>query len=70
MVLLAGGLDALQKVAIIAAVPFAVIMIAMCFSLYVGLSREEASEQATGGADDLRERRTEGSGTSPATNPE
>ena len=68
VVLLAGGLDALQKVAIIAAVPFAFIMIAMCFSLYVGLLREEASEQAAGGADDLRERRTEGSGTSPATN--
>ncbi len=70
VVLLAGGLDALQKVAIIAAIPFAVIMIAMCFSLYVGLSREEAPERAAGGVDDLRERRTEGSGTSPATNPE
>jgi len=40
VLLLAGGLDALQKVAIIAAVPFAVIMIAMCFSLYKALLKE------------------------------
>ncbi len=40
VLLLAGGLDALQKVAIIAAVPFAIIMIAMCFSLYRALLEE------------------------------
>ncbi len=50
VVLLAGGLDALQKVAIIAAVPFAVIMIAMCYALYVALSRDEAPGRPPGGA--------------------
>jgi len=40
VLLLAGGLDALQKVAIIAAVPFALVMIAMCFSLYKALLKE------------------------------
>jgi glycine betaine transporter len=70
VVLLAGGLDALQKVAIIAAVPFAVIMIAMCFSLYVGLTREEAPEEVPGWVDDLRERINEGSESRPPTNPQ
>ncbi|HKJ12698.1 MAG TPA: BCCT family transporter [Ornithinimicrobium sp.] len=46
VLLLAGGLDALQKVAIIAAVPFAVIMIAMCFSLYKALLKEPKPNKA------------------------
>jgi glycine betaine transporter len=70
VVLLAGGLEALQKVAIIAAVPFALIMIAMCFSLYRALSREKILEGVSSEVDDLRERRTEGAGNRPATNPE
>lgn len=45
VLLVAGGLDALQKVAIIAAVPFSVIMIAMCFSLYKALSEESEPEE-------------------------
>ena len=69
VVLLAGGLDALQKVAIIAAVPFAVIMIGMCLSLYVGLTREEAPEEVPSWVDDLRDSASEGSGSRPATNP-
>ena len=69
VVLLAGGLDALQKVAIIAAVPFAVIMIGMCLSLYVGLTREEAPEEVPSWVDDLRDSASESSGSRPATNP-
>ncbi|MGB5950923.1 MAG: BCCT family transporter [Ornithinimicrobium sp.] len=45
VLLLAGGLDALQKVAIIAAVPFAIIMIAMCFSLYKALLAEPRTDK-------------------------
>ncbi|MGF1472340.1 MAG: BCCT family transporter [Rubrobacteraceae bacterium] len=70
VVLLAGGLDALQKVAIIAAVPFAVIMIAMCLSLYVGLSQEEAPEEVPGWVDDLRERLAENPEGRPASDPD
>jgi glycine betaine transporter len=70
VVLLAGGLEALQKVAIIAAVPFAVIMIAMCFSLYVALSRGEARGRDTSGVDDLRDRTKKNPRTLPAANPD
>lgn len=47
VVLLSGGLDALQRVAIIAAVPFAVIMIVMCWAMLKAFSAElqEAQEQ-------------------------
>ena len=57
VLMLAGGLDALQKVAIIAAVPFAVIMIAMCFSLYTAL-REEPKPDNEGAPviEDLKQR--------------
>ena len=40
VLLLVGGLTALQNVAIIAAVPFAVIMLGMCVALYKALSEE------------------------------
>ena len=57
VLLLAGGLDALQKVAIIAAVPFAVIMIAMCFSLYTALSEEpEPDSERPPVIEDLKQR--------------
>ena len=70
VVLLAGGLEALQKVAIIAAVPFAVIMIAMCVSLYVALSRGEARGRVTSGVDDLQDRTKERPRTLPGANPD
>lgn len=40
VILLSGGLDALQRVAIITAVPFAVIMIVMCWAMYKSFSAE------------------------------
>jgi len=56
VLLLAGGLDALQKVAIIAAVPFALIMIAMCFSLYKALLKEpKPNREETPTFDHLKE---------------
>ncbi|CAN5752207.1 glycine betaine transporter OpuD [soil metagenome] len=45
VVLLSGGLDALQRVAIIAAVPFAVIMIVMCWAMLKAFSAELQEEQ-------------------------
>lgn len=46
VVLLSGGLDALQRVAIIAAVPFAAIMIVMCYAMYKSFVAEfEEAEQ-------------------------
>ncbi|WP_119066760.1 glycine betaine uptake BCCT transporter [Rubrobacter indicoceani] len=58
VLLLAGGLTALQNVAIIAAVPFAVIMLGMCVSLYRALSEEPAvsREEARTGLGELKER--------------
>ena len=72
VLLLAGGLDALQKVAIIAAIPFAFIMIAMCFSLYKGLSEEFEEQEEQGperAGDDLRDR-AGSPGTVTQANPE
>ena len=40
VLLLAGGLKALQTASITIALPFCVIVIAMCFSLYLGLKSE------------------------------
>ncbi|WP_051569421.1 glycine betaine uptake BCCT transporter [Alkaliphilus transvaalensis] len=40
VLLLSGGLEGLQKMAIIIALPFAIIMSFMCYSLYKGLSEE------------------------------
>ncbi|AHY45360.1 bcct: transporter, betaine/carnitine/choline transporter (BCCT) family [Rubrobacter radiotolerans] len=47
ILLVAGGLQALQTATITAAVPFAVVMIAICFSLYKSLAAEaRESEEA------------------------
>ncbi|MEJ7757425.1 MAG: BCCT family transporter [Nocardioidaceae bacterium] len=45
VLLLAGGLPALQNGAILAATPFAVIMVFMCWSLYRALSHDYAQDQ-------------------------
>jgi len=42
ILLVAGGLDALQNGAILAATPFAVLMVATCWSLYRSLVRDQA----------------------------
>ena len=42
ILLLTGGLDALQKMAITAAFPFMIVMIILCYTLWIGLSQEEA----------------------------
>jgi glycine betaine transporter len=42
ILLLAGGLQALQQAAIIAAAPFTLVMIGLCISLFKGLGREAA----------------------------
>ncbi len=44
VLLLSGGLGALRQAALLAGVPFAIIMIFMCYSLYKGL-REDFREQ-------------------------
>ncbi|GAA4711834.1 glycine betaine uptake BCCT transporter [Brevibacillus fulvus] len=41
VLLLSGGLDALQTASIVTALPFAVIMLGMCISLYLSLKDEE-----------------------------
>jgi glycine betaine transporter len=41
VLLLSGGLQGLQTTSIITALPFAVIMVFMCFSIYKGLSEEK-----------------------------
>ena len=42
ILLLAGGLNALQQAAIIAAAPFTVVMVGLCVSLFKGLAQEAA----------------------------
>jgi glycine betaine transporter len=46
VLLLAGGLDVLQTASIAAALPFAIIMIVMCFSLLKGLKSELVVQRA------------------------
>ena len=53
ILLVAGGLDALQNGAILAATPFAVIMLVMCWSLTRAISEDHAKSTAEGG--DLRD---------------
>ncbi|MDG6249371.1 BCCT family transporter, partial [Methanocalculus sp.] len=43
--LLTGGLDALQKMAITAAFPFMIVMIILCYTLWIGLSQEESLQE-------------------------
>jgi choline-glycine betaine transporter len=43
ILLVAGGLDALQNGAILAATPFAVIMLVMCWSTHKAMSEDLAS---------------------------
>ena len=45
ILLLAGGLEALQQASIIAAAPFLLVMIGLCVALYKALSRDEALAQ-------------------------
>jgi choline-glycine betaine transporter len=52
VLLLSGGLDALRQAALLAGVPFAIIMIFMCYALYKGIRadfreqvRQEGSEE-------------------------
>jgi len=56
ILLVAGGLTALQNGAILAATPFAAIMLAMCWSLYRALSSDYENGVMTHAADDLRVR--------------
>ncbi|PKL56371.1 MAG: glycine/betaine ABC transporter permease, partial [Methanomicrobiales archaeon HGW-Methanomicrobiales-6] len=41
VLLLTGGLDALQVMAITAAFPFMLVMIGLCYTLAIGLSQEK-----------------------------
>jgi glycine betaine transporter len=60
VLLLSGGLEALQNVAIIAAVPFAVVMLFMCVALFKAISKDPAAKRGgpspTGVDDDIRGR--------------
>jgi choline-glycine betaine transporter len=55
VLLLAGGLDALQQAAIIAAAPFTLVMIGLCVSLFKAL-QEDFGRAATGAARAQRDR--------------
>jgi choline/glycine/proline betaine transport protein len=44
VLLLTGGLEALERASILGGLPFALIMIAMCWSLYKGLSQDAHEE--------------------------
>jgi choline-glycine betaine transporter len=61
VLLVAGGLDALQQASILAALPFVFILLAMCVALLRGLRSEFADTTAA--------RETESRETSPARKP-
>ena len=44
VLLVTGGLEALEKASILGGLPFALIMIAMCWSLYKGLAQDAREE--------------------------
>lgn len=46
VLLLSGGLDALQSAAIAVGLPFACVLLVMCFSLYKGLNQERVALDA------------------------
>lgn len=48
VLLLAGGLEALRQAALLAGVPFAIIMILMCYSLYKGLRADFREQERQG----------------------
>jgi glycine betaine transporter len=48
VLLLTGGLEALERASILAGLPFALIMIAMCWSLYKALSQDAHEEDREG----------------------
>jgi len=50
VLLLGGGLQALQTAVIITGLPFAIILLLMCYSLYRGLNEEAAEETKLGNA--------------------
>ena len=51
ILLVAGGLGALQSASVLFGVPFAFIMVAMCVSFYIHLRSEARSEDRQGGED-------------------
>jgi choline/glycine/proline betaine transport protein len=62
VLLLTGGLEALERASILAGLPFALIMIAMCWTLYKGLSqdaREEEQQEGQESEDRATEKTTE-----------
>jgi glycine betaine transporter len=62
VLLLTGGLEALERASILAGLPFALIMIAMCWTLYKGLSqdaREEEQQEGQESEDRATEETTE-----------
>ncbi|MHC2992583.1 choline transporter [Pontibacter sp. HJ8] len=50
VLLLGGGLQALQAAVIITGLPFAIILLLMCYSLYLGLDEEAEEEEKLGKA--------------------
>ena len=48
VLLAVGGLDALKTFAILAATPFTLVLIGMCFCLYVDLRRDPLRERRSG----------------------
>jgi choline/glycine/proline betaine transport protein len=67
VLLLAGGLEALQQAAILAGLPFAIVMIFMCYTLYKSLREDfrEGSQQE----ESQEEMAAEEPAAQPAANP-
>ena len=67
VLLLAGGLDALQQASVLAAAPFALILLAMCWALVRGLTREARRRRAESGEEQGADRVQRGAVATTAT---
>ena len=68
VLLLSGGIEALERASILIGLPFALIMIAMCWSLYKGLS-QDAREEEQQEEQESEDRTAEEQAGQPASNP-
>src|SRR5918998_1692754 len=66
---LSGGIEALERASILVGLPFALIMIAMCWSLYKGLSQDAREEEQQEEQEESEDRPAEEHAGQPASNP-
>jgi glycine betaine transporter len=69
VLLLSGGIEGLERASILAGLPFALIMVAMCWSLYKGLSQDAREKEQQEEERESEDRTAEEQAGQPASNP-